>query len=249
MSKWPHLPKAPITEALIDIRVQLPAGSDMNRMSRFRDDVRADYPNCRERRQCRGLLTFTRGEPPRMETGSEGPDGYLLASMDNVQVVQARLDGFTFSRMRPYKDWQHLRDSARGLWELYRKAADPLTITRVAVRYINRIELPLLATDLLGRWVSTAPRIAQGLPQRLTRFFMKLSIPFESPPGFVNVTEAIEPGEHADCVPVIFDIDAFLPGAFRPDDEALWRRFEDLREIKNDVFFRSIPPEVVEWFQ
>ena len=59
MSEWEHLPKAPITEALIDIRVQLPQGTDIQSLSPFRDEVRGDYPTCRERRKGHAELVFS----------------------------------------------------------------------------------------------------------------------------------------------------------------------------------------------
>ena len=35
-------------------------------------------------------------------------DGYVFTSADGKQVVQYRLDGFTFSRLRPYTRWEEV---------------------------------------------------------------------------------------------------------------------------------------------
>ena len=247
MSEWPHLPKAPITEALIDIRARLPEATDLDQLTPFRDQVRSDYPTCRERQQWSGQLQFKGSEPPVVRAGSGRPDGYLLTSADGCQVVQARLDGFTFSRLKPYQTWTDLRDSARSLWQSYCQVAKPEQATRIAVRYINRLELPVPFKDFRD-WVLTTPDVAPGLPQELAGFFFRLHIPFEKPHGFVNLIQALEPGEYTEHVPLIFDIDAFRPLQLDPSDDEIWRQMDDLRIIKNQVFFSSITDKLKELY-
>lgn len=248
MSKWPNLKKAPITEALIDLRVRLPEGSTLETLGAFRDAVKESYPNCRERRKWHTRFTLHKEEPPTVETESEGPDGYILTSADGTQVVQARLDGFTFSRLKPYKDWEHLRENTRALWKTYCDVASPLMITRIAVRYINRIELPLPFEDF-REWILTQPELAPGLPQRLAGFFFRVSLPFEELRGVAQVTQAIEPGAYEKSVPLIFDIDAFSQVELAPDSVETWERFEGLREIKNNVFFKSLTERTLEMYR
>ena len=239
MATCSHLSKAPITEALIDIRVELPEATDFQALSAFRDAVQDAYPTSRERRRGRAKVDFSQPGAPKIETESDDPDGYLCTSADGTQVVQARLDGFTFSRLKPYQTWERLRDTTRSLWESYRQIARPSAVTRIAVRYINRLELPRPFEDL-REWVLTVPDLPPPLPQQLDGFFMKLNLPFQDPSGFVNLIQSLEPGEHKTCVPLIFDIDAFLPQHCDPADEDMWQCFEDLHTIKNGVFFDSI---------
>lgn len=245
MSEWPHLPKAPITEALIDIRVRLPEATDLEQLAPFRDQVRDDYPTCRERQQWGGQLQFKGSEPPVVRAGSVHPDGYLLTSADGCQVAQARLDGFTFSRLKPYQTWTTLRASAQLLWQTYCRVAKPEMATRIAVRYINRLELPLPCKDFRD-WVRTTPDVPPGLPQRLAGFFLRLHIPFEEPHGLVNLIQALEPGEYPEHVPLLFDIDAFRPVELDPGDDEIWRQMDALRIIKNRVFFQSITEKLKE---
>ena len=247
MPNWPHLRKAPITEALIDIRVRLPDDANLATLSRFRDEVKDAYPQCRERRKWHSHFTLSKTEPPVVETDSEGPDGYLFTSADGTKVVQARLDGFTFSRLKPYRDWADLREHARSLWQTYLDTVSPVAITRIAVRYINRIELALPFDDF-REWILTCPEVAPKLPQLLAGFFFRVNIPFDDPKGQVYITQTVEPGDHTSHAPLIFDIDAFALEEFKPDDTGVWDRFEDLREIKNRVFFESITEKTKEMY-
>ncbi len=248
MSEWEHLPKAPITEALIDIRVELPSKASVDTLRPFCDEVRIEYPQSRERRKGHAEFTFGKPGQTAITVEPEHPDGYVLTSVDGTQIVQVRLDGFTFSRLKPYKTWDHLHQAARPLWARYCDLASPTSVTRIAVRYINRLELPL-PVESFKDWLTTTPEIAPALPQGMSGFFLRLNIPFAEPRGFANVTLAIEPGDYTGYVPVIFDIDAFLPGPFYPKDDAMWDRFTNLRAIKNEVFFNSLTPRTVEMYR
>lgn len=242
MSQWPHLPNAPITEALIDIRVKLPAVVTLETLSTFQDDIRARYPNRRERSSWQSQFEVAPGAIPRVHEPIGGIDGYLFVSPEGNQIVQARLDGFTFSRLKPYETWEQLRDEAKVLWNQYKALTRPIQILRIAVRYINRIEIPAPVVDL-RRWFYTTPEVARALPQGLQEFFTRLVIPFDDPRATAIVTQTAVPTDSPDAVPIILDIDVYREEPCAPDAGDLWKRFEQLREVKNRVFFESITTE------
>lgn len=186
--------------------------------------------------------------PRCLNSAAGGPDGYLFTSVDGRQVVQARLDGFTFSRLKPYDKWEALRDEARELWQHYVQIASPETVTRVALRYINRIEIPLPMRDFKD-YILTTPEIAPALPQGLDSFFMRLVIPDSKTQAVGIVTETVEPvDESGKRLPLIFDIDVFRTAAFNVQDNAMWETFENLHDLKNEIFFKSITSKAKELF-
>lgn len=246
MAEWPHLSRAPITEALIDIRVELPTGSTVDRLAPFADAVRAEYPKKRERKEWHSQLVFPADAAMTVKSGSHEVVGHMFYSADGLQVVQARLDGFTFSRLKPYEDWEHLVGEAKRLWKVYRDVAKPVSITRIAVRFINRLELPLPLGKFTD-WIVNPPGIPPGLPQSVAGFMTQLHVPFtEFPKGYAIITHSVKPAPPpTDHVPYTFDIDAFEKARYSLDDESIWARFEELREIKNRVFFRTITQETL----
>lgn len=245
MPEREHLPNAPITEALIDIRVEQAEEGALDRIRGFRDKLKSEFPNCRERRRFHGELTFGDAAEPRIRAEQSGPDGYLLDSADGLCVVQGRLDGFTYSRLKPYRDWKSLRDAARSLWRTYCETVHPSIVTRIALRYINRIELPMPVGDLKD-WIQTIPAVAAGLPQELAGFLFRITVPFQSPEAVVHITETVGRGTVEKVIPLILDIDAFLDREFDVTDDAIWKRFEDLHKVKNTVFFKSVTEKTLE---
>ncbi len=160
-------------------------------------------------------------------------------------IVQARLDGFSLNKLSPYINWRSLREEARSLWQPYLGVARPLKVKRLAVRYTNRIEMPV--GHNFKEALLTAPEIAPGIPQGLPEYFIRLVIPHPSGSTAI-VTEASTPTPTGqDKVSMICDIDAFRITDLRPDDDrAIWTTLDELRAYKNVIFFNSITPAQLE---
>jgi uncharacterized protein (TIGR04255 family) len=250
MPDWIRFPNAPITEALLDIRVKLPKQVNLARLEAVQVPIKERYPFKQSRLS--GIINVEikkEASQPEIRQSSS-PDGFFFASPDKKQILQARLDGFTFSKLKPYDRWETFRDEARELWRLYVETVSPDGITRLALRYINRIEIPLPMRDFKD-YILTTPEIAPGLPQGMAHFFMRLVIPEEKMKATAIVTQTMEPvADKGTVLPVIFDIDVFRVVQFSNEeiDEA-WRVLEGLRDLKNEIFFKSITPKAMELFQ
>src|ERR1700722_10937730 len=112
-----HYENAPISEALIDIRVHVPNAISLEALESMHARIKDDYPRKEMRSYIQGQ--FSMGEAVGA-AATRTPMGYAFSSADGKQIVQARLDGFTFSRLKPYGTWSNLRDESRRLWDIYR---------------------------------------------------------------------------------------------------------------------------------
>ena len=247
MADWPRFANAPITEALLDIRARPPSGVDLARLATFQDAVKDLYPARRERFSWQGGFQVKPGETPEVFPPSGGPDGYLFTSKDGKQIVQARLDGFTFNRLKPYDKWESFRDEAKKQWERYQEIAVPEVVSRVALRYINRIEVPLPMKDF-REYILTTPEIAPKLPQGLAGFFMRLVIPDERSRAVAIITLTMEDPQEQ-VLPLIFDIDVFREAPFDVHGEEMWEALGQLRDYKNEIFFNSVTDKTRELFK
>ena len=72
--------------------------------------------------------------------------------------MQARLDGFTFYKLRPYQNGIRFCDEAKNFGDIILKLPNPKQITRLAVRYINRIGLSFRLVNY--RNILTVPQVA-----------------------------------------------------------------------------------------
>lgn len=239
-------PKAPITEAIIDIRVQLPEGTQVAELEKVHEGLEVAYPTKRNRM----LAEFhgQMGEQGATAAASSKPIGFLFKSADEKQVFQARLDGFTMSRLAPYESWDPFRDEARRLWRVYRSVAKPVRVTRLAVRYVNRLDLPLPVTDL-KEYLRTVPEVSSDLPQGLAAYFMQLRIPQEDINSVLLINQTIIEPAKPGVASVVLDIDVFRFDDPPADEQGIWDFLEVLRERKNHVFEACITRKARELFK
>jgi len=247
VAKYRHLSQAPIIEAVIDLRVTPDAGKKgLSSLESFHALIKTRYPKQEKQRLLQGLVEFRQDAEPVSKVADDHI-GYRFSSDDNLQIVIATLTGFTFSRLKPYNTWEHLKQEAYELWQLYKEAVKPQSITRVATRFINRLEIPLPIRDF-NDYFLCAPVIPQSLPQGVTSYFSRVVIQEPLLNAFAIVTHALEQPARPNLLPFLLDIDVFKEAAFGSDKE-VWETIDKLRKIKNDIFFENITERTAELFQ
>lgn len=251
MSEREVFPNPPIIEALLDLRVTLPETVGIDNLKSFQDSIGDQFPGVGIKKKWEGKveLKLKEGKAPEISAPAGNQTGFLFTSSDKKRVVQARLDGFTYSKLRPYDNWDQLKSEAEELWENYCEIAKPLEVKRVALRYINQIELPLPFSDF-REYLLTTPEIAPGLPQGLASFSIRFVIPSNNEMDTAIVIQEMKPiSENGKLLPIIFDIDVFRNIKLDPQGDQIWEILEELREFKNDIFFNSITDKAKELFR
>lgn len=235
----PRYTTTPITEAIIDLRVTLPGECSIERFAEIHSRISERFPK-REPLQKGSLLVQVGPHMSMKVDTSQEQYGYRFASADGLDIFQARLDGFTVNRLAPYESWEKLRDHAREMWDIYKATCAPLTVDRVAVRYINKLDLPGGEIDL-NDYLLTVPEIGRDLPQGLNQFFMQLSCPQPDIESMLLINEALLPQLAPDKASVLLDFDLFREQTWPIEDEAsVWALLEILRDRKNLAFEGSI---------
>ncbi len=151
------------------------------------------------------------------------------------------------SRLAPYQRWESFRDEARRLWNKYAAVVQAEKISRVAVRYINRINIPLPLGDF-SEYLRTVPEVSSDLPQGLSGYIMHLAIPLEDIKCLCLLNEAIVSPSAPETVSVVLDIDVFRTVELPTDQAELWDLVEVLRERKNLIFEACITDKARELF-
>ena len=240
-----HLANAPITEAILDLRVKLPAGVGIEKLKAAGGLIAEQYPIATERRRFEGQVRFSAGQPPEQVALDKGPDGYLFSSGDRQQLVQFRLDGFTFNKLKPYKTWESMRDEACRLWQIYVDVASPELITRAALRYINRLKIPLPIIDFADYLVAP-PALPGQLPHIVTSFLTRIVTVDSSIGAAANISQALESASEGT---IILDIDVYKQAEFSVEGKEAWEFLEKLRHFKNTIFFESVTEKTLRLFE
>ncbi len=252
MQDFKTFPNAPIIEAIFDIQVRLPENIGIDDLERIHEEVFKRFP-AKEKKY---LLQAELKAPSKDEfesgstqvTNKTDTLGFMFRSDTGKKIFQARTDGFTFNKLKPYEDWETFFAEAQELWNIYKKIACPTEITRIALRYINKINIPLPLKSF-DDYLFTAPQLPGELPQGLAGFFMQYSIRNDEIGATAMITQTIEPQTNDNKLPYVFDIDVFKENNFDDNDSSFWTNFAELRDYKNQIFFNCLTSKAKELFE
>lgn len=198
-----------------------------------------EYPRIEEQKAAQVAL---RAEPNFSATATElGLRGILLRSQDGLDIVQCRLDGFTYNRLKPYTQWEAILPKALAAWEKFVEITAPTAVSRVAVRYINHIPIPGTYQDAIAS-VTSGLQLPQEFSGSLKHYRFNAQLSHADGQMNVHLVQAIEADLARDTCTVLLDIDAYRASeADLPLDAAgLTREFEKLRSYKNEIFFAAL---------
>jgi uncharacterized protein (TIGR04255 family) len=246
--------KAPIAEAVIDLRVTLPEEIRVETLRSLHARLPDTYDAPKE--VIEALAQIDLAAPSAITRTERSHRGYRFDRADGRRVLTVKLDGFSYSFLPPYGGWENFRGEAKQLWDIYRDSYGPTLVTRVAVRYINRINVPLRTADAKGSlrledFFRTYPQITEGLTYNtMTGFIMQVQVPQPDIESILMLNQAVVQPEEPGVLSVVLDLDLFRGVEWDPeDDELVWGFLDKLRVRKNEAFEASITDNTRELFK
>jgi len=243
---FPHLTKAPITEALIDIQVAHKEAPSMEVLRGVVDVIKDDFPVIEERFLASLQVEFKDKEAKAGR--KQAPHGFNAKSEDGKYVIQVLVGRLSVNRLAPYISWDDLREKTERIWGIYLEKVKPARVTRLATRYINRIVLPNKPFEL-SNLLRKPVELPEGLPEGVGSYLVRLAIPDTETGSVAYVHQVLEPATPERSSHFIFDIDVFMGMDLDPHSEEVWETLEGLRGYKNRIFFRCLTEQVVESFK
>lgn len=246
MTEQIHYSNAPITEALIDLRITHAQDFSVDDLELIGEEIADLYPGKEPMYLHTGQISFQEpGNPAQVETSNQH-GGFRFISQNKQQSLQARIDGFTFSTLAPYDRWEVFRDEARRLWDIYRSVVNPEGVTRAAMRYINELDIAALVHDPTSFELNEVLNVYPEAPGNwlIRDFFMQLQMWQEDLDCWLVVNEAPVWDAEGGGAMLQLDLDFFRDQSDAPwhvhEDKEIWDFLERLHIRKNEVFEDSI---------
>lgn len=239
-----HLRNAPILEALVDFRVTLPKKFDVERFKGLTSAVGDRYPIVEAMHRFEASVTFQVGKPPDARTDALHSGGYVFRSSDRLTAAQFRLDGFTYNRLHPYTSWDELQPEVLRLWKLYQQTARPESCSRIAARYINKIDIPVPSGDL-SQYLTAPPGTPQDVSDELTAFMTRVIIEERDVGLSASITQASQVQLNPRNAAVILDIEAYKQSDAASLDQQVEPTLVKLHDLKNRLFFGSLTDDLI----
>jgi uncharacterized protein (TIGR04255 family) len=242
---FPHLPAAPVVEAVIHWTAKLnkPLVPEAFRRQ-LEQRLGGDYPKILVQKELRMFAQVdAEGTSTQQRSGWRG---FRLESADGRYIAQFNNDGLVFSRLAPYETWERFSAEGRRLWNVFCELGAISEVQRLGVRYINRF--PLSRPSDAARFLQRPPQCLEhlGLPSSGFLFVSKHDVPHQ--PFQIEVTQTVQPPTPpaTDGFGLILDIDVFTTRGFQCDGDELDKFLATMRWLKNKTFFALISDEAVE---
>lgn len=240
-----HLPSAPIVEAVIHWRARAEKKLEPAALLEQLKPKLPDYPHS-QRQQEIGLETEFNAEGGGALRQHHAWHGFRFESADKLQVAQYTRNGFVFSRLKPYEDWEKFQAEAQRLWCIYRELAEPSEIQRLGVRFINVI--PVEPKEIASLLI-LPPRSPQTIKLPINTFLHQTKFNIPDHPYELNVVQTIQPPAppERESTGLILDLDV---GMTRPIPfEEMDNRLLEMQWIKNKAFFSLLKKPALKRFR
>ena len=225
----------------MDIDCDMPNHADVDALAGAAAAALVDrYPTPRRRMLSEHQISATPDQALAV-TSRQGLQALQYFSADEKQLIQFRPAGFSFNRLAPYTTLDdHLAEIERT-WRIFVGIANPVVCRAVRLRYINRIQLPMVDGRVeIDDYLKLAPKLADEERLTFVGFFNQHSVLEPATGNQVNIVFATQPPV-SERLPVIFDIEAFKEVGCDPGDwQTISGRIESLRSLKNLVFANSL---------
>lgn len=169
--------------------------------------------------------------------------GHRLTSADATEIAVVSRQNFSHSRLAPYNGWEQFIGAARQNWEVWRKVVGNREISRIGVRYINRIDVPNPEEVAIpiGDYLEFRPLFPEFDGNLgVETFAINGVIAIANTPFRLiwNAGTALSPLVRNTSF--LLDIDISQEGNIPRNDEALWSLADRMRLHKNHIFEASI---------
>jgi uncharacterized protein (TIGR04255 family) len=248
--EFEHLPRAPIVEAVIDLRAR---PSQKLEEAPLREQLEAmiePYEFLDSQREYQGEMRLEGGKPPSQNFRDLGWKGLRFRSTDEKHIAQFNRDGFVFSRLEPYQNWRQFETEALRLWSNFRSVAQPVEIHRLGLRFINRIQLQP-ADFRFEDYIRSAPAPPCDFELPFYGFMHQDMLGVPGHPYAINVIRTIQPSlaSIGTKFAIIIDIDVSTTQGSALNEATMGARLAEMRWLKNKVFFGSVTEKALEGFR
>ena len=240
----------PIVEAVLDVDCDMSPAFDLAALEKAsREAFQDQYPKFRTQFLEEHPIE-QKADQPTQVSAQRRLQAFQFLQEDEKQLVQVRMQGFSFNRLAPYTSLDDYLPEIERAWGLFASIASPVQIRVVRLRYINRILLPLTNGRVeLEDYLKIGPRLPDEDRLRLVGFLNQYAAVEVDTGHQVNIVLTSQPPEN-DKVPIIFDISVASAETADPEDWAwLFAKTQSLRHLKNRIFRNTLTEPCLNLFR
>ena len=239
--------RAPITEAVIEIRID--SSIDLALINKLSAKFKANYPQDQLVKNFDVAVELPSGENVSPQTRFAENAGHKLSSIDFTQLLLLWPSTFTISQLAPYSGWDQFFGRFQRDWAIWKREVGFKTVSRIGVRYINRIDIPMKGSTLDHElFLNVYPRLPTSLDP-VSAYAVQAVIPLQDIGCKLTLNSAIVPSPVLNHASFVIDQDISKESDVPQNDEAIFQLLSNFRLKKNSVFEDCITDRARELFQ
>jgi uncharacterized protein (TIGR04255 family) len=238
---------APIVEALCELQFNLPDSPSSHMLTmigKMQGALGGEYSGAPREQRMRNV---TLGADISAVEQTDTLFRVHLPSADNKRLIGLGTDALTINILPPYLSWEDdFRPRIMAALDAYWSIANPLSVKRVGIRYINRIVVPETPTDFT-KWFTSPGLTAKVARAKLTHFVHADESKLDDGTKII-VNHLTTASELSNTTTFILDIDTAWDESVIDRREAIDVKIDALHAIVGDVFEALIRPATSELF-
>jgi uncharacterized protein (TIGR04255 family) len=240
--------KPPITEAVIAFQFQDELATDG--MAKVTEKFASSYPTYEPNFELAVSVERELNGIGAKATASTKLAGFRMSGGDQFDLIIFNTHDLAISRLAPYLGWVDLFAKARQSFETFRSLVGYRNLTRLAVRYINRLDIPSAVTDRIepATYLRTFPAYPGLDPIAFDEFGTQVIFKVQDIQARARVATAGVPSPLIDHKSLLLDIDIFCVDDLPNRPESIYELLEKLHTAKNIVFETCVTDTARELF-
>lgn len=235
----------PLVEAVCEFRFTPDTQWDMTIPGLLYEKLKDEFPR-REQRLFQEI-ELTRG-PDGLEQQIRTNERILFLMEDKKIVVQVGPRLLAINCLKPYPTWEGFKPKIARAFETLSTATEVRGLQRLALHYINRIEIPASAPrleDYFELYLHLGPQ----LPQDIVNFIVGCEFPYANSRDMCRVQLTPAPSGAPESLTMILSIDYFLakPRGIEPEQAMDW--VEQAHQSVEEIFEGCITDGLRKLFQ
>lgn len=239
----------PIEEALCEFRFAPGPAWNLTVPGLFYEKIKDAYPGEPQQQNLIQAEVQIGQVPANSEVAlRQGMTKLLFQSADAKKLVGVGYDLLSIHSLRPYEGWESFGPRINESFQAYLEVAKPVGVTRIALRYINRIAISANQAIQLNEYFTIYPQLPDGVPGNISGFLNRTESIYEDIPIRLAIilSDVVGPVEEA---VFILDLEASQDWVEKPlaVEEAL-SNLHELKQREGQAFESLITDRARELF-
>ena len=246
-NQWPKLEKAPVVVAICQIKFD-ENSINVNDFLRFDDRMRRYLPNRND--NIAASISIRNNTPiPLGKAAINGVSeakisGYQYFSNNQKEKLEISTEGITYTNEAIYTGWDNFKTKFLKYLEPFSSILERITIKRISIRFINQFEIEEFnnPAEYFNTVISSTGK-RTDFQYLLLKYGFRMTV--DAGDGIYSIINQ-NADKKTDKFIYIFDIDVLNGNNLLYTPDAVDKALDQLREIKNNIFFNNITDKIIE---